>query len=479
MPIPVILSIIPVLAALLILFFPQTKKPQRIKHIAFIFSLLPLIFLLYFSWTRTLTGAEVDYVWIKALSIHFHLAIDPLSSIFLYITAIVIPFSLLAINDRPFRFINGFCSLILVLQGLLLIFFMAKDLALFTIFWEAILLPVYFIMNLAGGTHRQGAAVHFLIYMIAGSALMVAAVLGLYYESSIADGQGTFNLHALEQTAKTARHAGILGAIFLLAFSVKTPLFPFHAWLPSAYTQSSTSGTILLSALLSKAGVYGFLRIGLPLFPQQIAAWNPLLLGAAITGVLYGGLIAWQQRDFKRLIAFSSFSHVNFILAGVFALSEVANRGAVLQAINHAGLITALFLLCGWLEERIFTTSMDKVSGLAKYLPRLCWISLFFSLAAVALPGTNNFIGELLIFYGLFAIHPILTFILGLSIILSVMYMLYFMKKIYFSKSTPDFSRLKDMNTKELLIMTPLIILVLWIGIYPKPVLELIWETLK
>lgn len=463
------LFIVPFIASLGILVVPATASGKFFKRFAFLLSLIPLIILLVNH--HKLVGMEVDYHWISSLGIAFFLKIDALSLVFLYLTAVVIPVSILAVNCSKQIHSNLFYFLVLFLQGLLIGFFTARDLALFTILWESMLLPLYFIINFWGGEHRHQAALKFLVYMIAGSALMVAAILFLYFAAA-ANGTGTFNLDVLQSVASISHYAKWIFAIFMLAFAVKTPLFPFHAWLPDAYYQAPTSGTVLLSAILSKAGIYGILRIGMELFPQLLHEWSPILLGLAIAGVFYGGLAAWMQNDFKRLIAYSSFSHVNFILAGLFIWHQPAQAGAILQAINHSITIAALFIVVGWLENCLRTTSMSHVSGLVKYLPNLCWLTLFFVLSNVALPGTNNFIGELMIFFGLFGQNPWLAAILGLSVILSVLYMLRFMQKVYFGAPAAFQSSWIDIGTKELLIAAPLVALILWIGIYPAPVLN-------
>lgn len=467
-----VLFIIPFIASLLAFTF-SFLSAKNLKIFSFVLSLLPLALLIYNH--ANLIGAHVEHAWLPALSIEFYLHVDSLSLIFLYLTAIVVPISILAMPSRNLGLPNVFFGLVLLLEGLLIGFFTARDLAIFVLFFEAMLLPLYFIINLWGGPQRQTASLEFLIYMIAGSVLMVAAVLFLYFAAAV-NGSGTFNIDALAKVSSSVPHAAWLGAIFALAFAVKTPLFPFHAWLPDAYYQAPTAGTILLSALLSKAGIYGFLRIGVELFPDLLREWSPLLLGLAIAGVFYGGLAAWMQNDFKRLIAYSSFSHVNFVLVGVFIWNQTAHTGAILQALNHGLTITALFLVSGWLEERIGTTKINQVSGLAKFLPQLCWLTLFFVLAAVALPGTNNFVGELLILFGLFGQHPWLTAFLGLTVILSVMYMLRWMQKVYFEAPTFFQDSWVDIKGKELAIALPLVALILWIGIYPSPVLKQIQQ---
>lgn len=456
------LFVLPFLAWLVIFLLPLSSK--NVKRMAFALSLIPLALLIYGH--STLMNSSINYNWFPQLAIFFHLSVDTLSLLFLYLVAVITPITILSVKTESLSLPNIFFGLILLLQALLIGFFTARDLVVFTIFWEAMLFPLYFIISIWGGPEKRSAALTFLIYMIAGSALMVAAVLALYLSGN------SFNLDELARTASATPHAKWILAIFLLAFAVKTPLFPFHAWLPEAYYQAPTAGTILLSALLSKAGIYGILRIAIGLFPELLKEWSPWLLGFSIAGVFYGGLAAWMQNDFKRLIAYSSFSHVNFILVGLFIWHQPAEMGAIIQALNHGITIAALFLVSGWLEERLDSTEIGKASGLAKFLPHLCWLTLFFVLSSVAVPGTNNFIGELLIFYGLFNIHPWLTAFLGLTIILSVIYMLRWMQKVYFESPTFFQDRWVDIKAKEFMIAVPLIALTLWIGLYPGPILK-------
>lgn len=459
------LFIIPFVASILTFLFP-TKSGKKIKCFAITMSMVPLLMLLFFGGNHWV-GDTVKYAWFPFLSIEFYLRVDSLALLFLGLTAVIIPISLLAVRSTHIPYPHAYYGLILLLQGLLIGFFTSRDLVLFVIFWEAMLFPLYFLMTLWGTEQKRSAAFKFLIYMIAGSSLLVAAVLALFLTT------GTFNFDQLVTYASQSPHTKIICAIFVLAFAVKTPLFPFHGWLPDVYYQASTSGSILLSALLSKAGIYGFLRVGFTFFPDLIKEWSPLLLGLAITGVLYGGLAAWVQRDYKRLIAYSSFAHVNFILAGVFVWSQASHEGAILQAINHGITIAGLFMVAGWLEERLHSTSMGPFGGIAHFFPRLCWLTLLFVLSSIALPGTNNFIGEFLILFGLFGEHPWLTFVLGLTVILSVMYMLRWMQEVYFETSKGAFREsVQDIKLKELFIAFPLVALIFWIGIYPAPILR-------
>lgn len=447
-------------ATAIILFCCGRLSSRNVKNGTFILSLIPLAFL--YAGGSKWQGLSFDHAWLPTLGIRFSLAVDHLSLIFLYLANAIIPIAILSKSPQK----HTFYGLILLLQGLLIGFFTAKDLMCFTFFFEAILIPIYLLISNWGGEQREKASFKFIIYMIAGSCLMIAGALSLYFMAS------TFDIPTLSQTAEKAPYAYAIAAIFLLAFAVKTPCFPFHAWLPDTYCQAPMPATILLSAILSKAGIYGIMRVSIGLFPHIMVEWSPILQSVAIAGVLYGAFAAWAQTDYKRLIAYSSFSHVNFVLAGLFVWNELAQAGALLQAVNHAITITGLFLVAGWLEVRLGTTHYAKAAGLAYYMPKLCWLTLFFVLSAVALPGLNNFISEVMVLYGVFQHNYWLSATLGLTVIFSVLYMLRWIHTIYFNEPTRYHISYKDIMTKELLIATPLIALILWLGIYPGPTLS-------
>ena len=464
---PLILIILILAVAASLMFMLYACQIQYRKEIAFLFSLSTLFILVYSG--TSIFYQDINIPWFKALSIDFHLKVDHLSLLFLYLTAIIFPIVILSVKSREDS--SSLYGLILALQTFLVIFFTARDLVVFTLFWEATLLPIYFILTMFGGEGRKMAALKFIVYMIAGSFLLIVAVLSLYFSAASQLGTGSFNLDVLKNIADALPQATLLFTIFLLAFAVKTPLFPFHAWLPNAYTEATTAGTIILSAVLSKMGIYGMFRIGSEFFPSHIQAVAVYALPLAIFSVLYGAIAAWMQKDYKRLIAYSSFSHVNFIVAGFFVPSLIGHTGALLQVLNHGVIITGLFLVASFLEDRIQTKALYAHRGLAKYLPRLCWLTLVFILASVSLPGTNNFIGELLIFIGIFAVHPWYTPVLGLSIILSVVYSLRYMELNFFGKDVKEPPSFSDIGAKEMLIVAPLVIIIFLIGIYPQIIL--------
>lgn len=475
MPI-LILFIIPFLGAFLSLLF--SFLPGRIlKGLAFSLSTIPFFILLYFS--SGLIGIEANYEWMPAIGVHFHLSVDSLSFLFLFLVAIVVPVSIIAADENKLSGSGLFYGFILLVQGFLIGFFTARDLALFTFFWEAMLIPLYFLIGYWGGDRARPAALKFLVYMIAGAALLVAAVLALYNASGTSDSLRTFDLDRLAEISEKIPYARTVFVVFILAFAVKTPLFPFHGWLPETYYEAPTSGTILLSSLLSKAGIYGILRIGIGLFPDLMREWGPSLIILAIVGVLYAGLAAWRQTDYKKLIAYSSLSHVNFILAGLFVWNQTARTGSILQALNHGITIAALFLVADWLTRRIGTTEIGSYKGLARYMPNLAWLSLFFAMASVALPGTNNFVGELVVLFGVFQFDKRAAAVLALTMIFSAMYMLKWIRKVYFEEPSPFRSSWIDIQAPEIATALPLLSIILWIGIYPAPVLNRIKDQFK
>lgn len=463
----IFLFVVPFISAVLIFLLP-IRSEKWLKRLSFFLSLIPIVILSagYALWP----DMKLSVPWFPALSIYFDLRVDTLSLLFLYLTFFIIPVSFFAIKEDGKKLPNLFFGMILLLQGLLVGFFTAGDLVVFTFFWEAMIIPLYFIIALWGGQGKREAALKFFIYMVAGSALLIAGVLSFYFMGE------TFLIRDLTPFPASSHYAGWVFGIFVLAFAVKTPLFPFHAWLPDAYSVAPTAGSILLAGILSKAGIYGFVRITAALFPDFLEMWRFLLLPFAITGVLYGAFAAWGQKDFKRLVAYSSLSHVNFIIAGLFVLDELASSGAILQAINHGVTIAGLFLVAWWLEERINSTEMENVRGLTHYLPRLSWLTLFFVLSSVGLPGLNNFVGEFLILFGYFMKSGWIVAFLTLTVILSVVYMLRWMQNVYFDAPVPFQDSFQDIGIKEIAKGAPLILVILWIGIYPAPILK---ETLK
>jgi NADH-quinone oxidoreductase subunit M len=455
-----LLLLIPFLGAFVVL--PLSAIWAR--RISFLISLAPFVMLA--AGNNGWIGQDYKAAWLPSLHIYFHLAIDPVSYLFLLLTAAIIPLSLLAVQEEGEEASSLFYSLLLLTEAFLAAFFMAKDLLFFVLFWEAMLIPLYFVILRWGAGDRFSTAIRFIIYMATGSFLLIAGVLALYMASS------TLDLGELAHAAPTVAFPGLILFIFLLAFAVKTPLFPFHGWLPDTYTLAPYAGSIVLSALLSKAGIYGVIRIGYGIFPELMHAWSPWLLYFCLGGVLYGGIAAWTQTDFKRLIAYSSLSHVNFILAGLFAFSLPALEGAVLQSVNHGVTVTALFFAADWLQKRIGTTLFSSGGGLALEFPHLTWVVFIFVLSAVALPGTGSFVGEFMILFGLYGQSKVMAALFALTVILTVIYMLYWMQALFFGKPVSLPRTGQDLTAKERAISLPLVVLIWTIGLYPAFLLD-------
>lgn len=437
-----------------------------LKRTAILLSILPLFLFLYF-WIYDLRP-QIDRPWIPSLGIHFALSIDSLSLIFIVLTTLITPLAILVSDEHKIQNPLAFYGSILILELMLLGFFCAADLILFAFFWEGMLIPIYILLVCWGDEEREKTGMKFLLYTLSGSVLMIIAILSLYFLNPAHD----FLISAIAAHAAQSAYTPYLCAIFLLAFAVKTPLFPFHGWLPDAYCRSPLPVTILLSAVLSKAGIYGFLRIGPTFFFAQIETWSPFLLTLSIGGVIYGAFAAWMQADFKRLIAYSSLSHVNFILAGIFVQQKTAATGAILQSLNHALTVAALFIAADWVERRIRTTSIHKCGGLCLYMPKLCWMTLFFVLASIGLPGLNNFVGEILILFGFVVKRPWTAPIIATTLILSAVYMLRWMQQLYFGPPHLAEHAKNDLSKKELLIGLGLATAVLFLGIRPGPLLD-------
>ncbi len=469
---PLLLLFFAPLIAAFFLFAMVKVSSKWTKAFAAICSMVPLFILIL---TPKLLGRSYDVLWFKPLSIHFNLSIDSLTLIFLYLTALITPIAIITGPIKNLSHPNIFYGFILFLQALLIGFFSTKDLALFTIFWEAMLIPLYFIINIWGGKNRQFAAMQFLLYMIAGSALLVFAVIALYFAAS------SFNFDELAKLSSTMPYAGWYFFIFLVAFAVKTPLFPFHGWLIDTYCEAPKTATILLAALLSKAGIYGVIRILMGIFPLYMQMASPYVVCLAVIGVLYGALAALAEIDMKRLIAYSSFSHVNFIFAALFVWNGYALAGGLFQVVTHSIVIAALFIIVGYLIDWLKTSDMQLTGGLARKIPAVCWLTLFFIMANVSLPGTANFVGELLVLFGVFQMSWWVAAILGLSVIVSATYALRFQRKVFFGQEgvATVSSGIIDVRLTYFAVIAPLVIATLWLGIYPRPLLELIEPVVK
>src|SRR5688572_3376445 len=355
--------------------------------------------------------------------------------------------------------------------------FMALDLLLFYVMWEVMLVPMYFIIGIWGGERRIYASLKFFIYTMLGSLLMLVAIVYLYQAGeNPLTGRSSFSYDYLMRTASVSHTAGLwLFGAFFLAFAVKVPMFPFHTWLPDAHVEAPTAGSVILAGIMLKMGTYGFIRFAVPLFPA--AAMHPAvrttILVLAVIGIIYGALVAMVQPDFKKLVAYSSVSHLGFVMLGIFALTMQSVQGALMVMINHGISTGALFFLIGMIYERKHSRMIESYGGIARVVPMFAALLTFVSLSSIGLPGTNGFVGEFLVLLGAFRTWPVLSMIAATGVIFAAAYLLWAIQRVLFNPlDKPSNATLTDLNWRELGLMAPLVVAILWLGIYPQPVLR-------
>ncbi|HVC78460.1 MAG TPA: NADH-quinone oxidoreductase subunit M [Candidatus Micrarchaeaceae archaeon] len=403
--------------------------------------------------------------WVPQLSIFYHLGVDGISIWLVVLNAFLTVIAVLA-TPVTMKNANRFLGLILAMSAGLAGVFLAVDLVLFYVFWEAMLIPAYFLLWLFGEDEDQPgrAATKFVLYTLAGSLLMLVGVIGEY----VATGAKTFDLATLATIPPTASIQFGLFFVFALAFAIKTPLFPFHSWLPDAYRAAPTPMLITFAGVMGKAGAYGFLRIAIPLFPHPVLWWDwrwviPVL---AVAAIIWGALMALAQRDMKMLVAYSSVSHMGFIVLGIFAFNVQGQQGAVLQMVNHGIIVPALFLLVAWIADRTGTRDRSALAGLAPRMPVMAGVSVIVVLAALGLPGLNSFVGEFMTLLGAWQRAPVLAILGAIGLVLAPVYMLRFFQGT-FQGEPIDNRPMHDIYTGQLVLLSPLVLLMFVLGIYP------------
>lgn len=473
----------PLVGALLLLLIPKGKDNLVriggliISLVAFIISLM-----IYFDFDSTSSQFQFihDVEWINNLNIHYKIGVDGLSLILVLLTTFLTPLTLLSSWSSIEKKVKEFTFFMLMLEVGMIGVFVALDLFLFYIFWEAMLIPMYFIIGIWGGKERIYASVKFFIYTMFGSLLMLVAIIWLAVYASIQTGLFTTDLLKLYEIAPTI---GIdiqqyMFLAFAFSFAIKVPLFPFHTWLPDAHVQAPTAGSVILAGVLLKMGTYGLVRFCLPLFPQSAILYAPYISFIAVIGIIYGALVAMVQTDIKKLVAYSSVSHLGFVVLGIFAMNIEAMQGAIIQMINHGLSTGALFLLVGVVYERTHTREIEDYGGIAKLVPLFATIFLIVSLSSIGLPGLNGFIGEFLILLGAFQSDILSTWLFAVfaasGVIFAAVYLLWMYQRVFFGpvKHT-KLESLTDMNQREMIVLIPILLFIVWIGIYPSTFLEL------
>jgi NADH-quinone oxidoreductase subunit M len=414
---------------------------------------------------------QLEWNWMPQFGIHFHLALDGLSLLLIMLTFVLGVISVLASWSEIQEGVGLFhLNLLWVLAGIVGVF-LAVDLFLFYFAWELMLVPMYFLIAIWGHERRVYAAVKFFIFTQLSGLLMLIAILALYFAHHQATGIYTFEYADLLGSSISPSIAMWIMLGFFVAFAVKLPMFPLHTWLPDAHTEAPTAGSIVLAGLLLKTGAYGMLRFVVPLFPEAARSASPVILVLAVIGILYGAILAFAQTDLKRLVAYTSVSHLGFALLGIFTWNKLALQGAVITIICHGISTGSLFVLVGALQERLHTREIDRMSGLWQTLPRLSGSGLYFALASMGLPGLGDFVGEFLILLGVYQRSRILTVIAAIGILASTFYALKFVQYAFHGPNVHQW-RLPDLSLREGIIVAPMVVVLLWLGLYPQPVLN-------
>jgi NADH-quinone oxidoreductase subunit M len=478
-----LVTLFPLVGVLVLLFLPSEKK-NLLRWTALLASLatfgLSIWMLTLFRQAEVADAGAlhltISLPWIQVAgwNITYAMGVDGLSILLVLLTTFLTPISILSTWTAVEERVKDFMIFFLLLEVGMLGVFMAQDLFLFYIFWEFTLVPMYFLIGIWGGPRRIYAAIKFFLYTMAGSILMLLAILwlGIY--------QSTFSVPEL--IAKGGIPANIqlwLFLAFAAAFAIKVPMWPLHSWLPDAHVEAPTAGSVILAGVLLKMGTYGFLRFNLPLFPQAAVTAAPWMALLAVIGILYGAAVSYAQKDVKKLVAYSSVSHLGFVMLGLFALNPQGIEGGILQMINHGLSTGALFLLVGMIYERRHTRDMDAFGGLWKVMPVYGALTLIVALSSMGLPGLNGFVGEFTILLGAFGSQAIGTpWFAGLAaagVILAAIYILFMFQKLFLGPLDKDENKkLKDLNWREIVTLVPILVFIFWIGLYPKPFFDLI-----
>jgi NADH-quinone oxidoreductase subunit M len=416
--------------------------------------------------------------WIPSFGIKYHFGVDGLSIWLVMLTTFLMPLVVLASHSVT-KYLRGYLACMLVLETAMLGTLFALDGFLFYVFWEMMLAPMYFIIGIWGGKRKIYATVKFVLYTVAGSVLMLVALFYMAWLHKVQMGQYSFAINDLINTQLLLTEEMWLFAAFALAFGIKVPLFPFHTWLPDAHVEAPTGGSVVLAGVLLKMGIYGFLRLAYPLFPRAAEAYAPYLAALGVIGIVYGALVAWRQDDIKKLVAYSSVSHLGYCVLGLASFNLMSTSGSIYQMLNHGITTGALFLLVGVLYDRKHTREIAAYGGLAGKVPVFAFLFLVFTFSSIALPLTNGFVGEFMILAGSFQTFPALTAIAVLGVVLGAVYMLGLYKRTMFGEFNEEKNGdLTDVSLKEGIVFAPLLILVFVMGIYPQPFLSRMEKTI-
>ncbi len=474
--IPLLLSAIiflPLFGGLIVLAF--SRYPDRCRWISLGITGADLFLVanLLVQFIQNPGAITVDLLWIETFGIRYALALDGISLLLILLTAFLTLLCVLVSWRSITKRVAAFHFFLLLSQTGVIGLFLATDLFLFYLFWELQVIPLFFLIGIWGHSDRVHAAIKFFIFSITGSLLMLIALIGVVMIHKSQTGEVSFSIYALNTTLLTAKTEGWLYAAFLLAFAIKIPLFPVHTWLPDAHTEAPTAGSVILAGLLLKTGMYGLFRIGFPLFPGAAHNSASVLLILGFIGLFYGAWIALAQQDMKRLVAYSSISHMGLMVIGLALWNRYTLSGSILQMINHGLVTSALFILVGMIDERIGSRQMEKAGGLWRKMPLLSGFFLLFAMASVGLPGLNNFVGEILILAGAFKTRPWVGALGFVGIVFTLVYTLRLIQEVLFGEPKTD-DPYPDLSLRETAILGAIAIVVIFIGLHPDPLLNLL-----
>lgn len=457
---------------MLLMLLPRgSLKAMRITALLISVANLMLSLPLYFDFDSTTTAFQFEekYEWIPVIGAAYHIGVDGLSLLMVLLTAFLTPLVLLSSWEEIRRNLKGYLIAMLLLETGMIGVFVALDLLLFYVFWEAMLIPMYFIIGIWGGPRRIYAAVKFFIYTMLGSLLMLVAILVMYFYH----GGTTFDLLAIREQVFPLQHQLWLFGAFGLSFAIKVPMFPFHTWLPDAHVEAPTAGSVILAGVLLKMGTYGFLRFCLPLFPNAALKLAPVISILAIIGIIYGAWVAMVQPDLKKLVAYSSVSHLGFVMLGIFTFTVQGVQGGLIQMVNHGLSTGALFLLVGMIYERRHTRLISDFGGLARQMPVFTAFFMIITLSSIGLPGLNGFVGEFLVLLGAFLTNKVYAALAATGVIFAAVYMLWMFERVMFGKIThEENARLRDLSPREITVLVPVVVFVVIIGVWAHPFLQ-------
>nr|AEQ75418.1 NADH quinone oxidoreductase M subunit [Leptospirillum ferriphilum] len=478
-PILTFLIFFPIVSALLLLPFraiPNSDRTVRILALVltcveFLISLDLLLGMHHGSYQMQFTE---DHLWIPFANIHYSLGVDGISIVLIVMTTFLLPMCVLTSWKGISTRVVEFMMTLLILEGIMVAVFSATDFVLFYVFWEAMLIPMYLIIGVWGGPNRLYATIKFFLYTLAGSLLLLLVIISLYFV-----GGHTFNIVQLmgQHYSRTFQDFAFL-AMFA-AFAVKVPMFPFHTWLPDAHVEAPTAGSVILASVMLKMGAYGFLRFSLPMFPDASHFFTPLIFGLSLAGIIWGAMMALAQEDMKKLIAYSSVSHMGIVTLGIFVFNYQGIEGAMMGMINHGVTTGALFLCVGVLYDRTHSRQLSDYGGIAKVMPIFSTMFMIFSMSSLGLPGLNSFVGEFLVLLGTFRTHMALATLATTVIVLAALYMLYLLTRVIWGVYVQRAWSLPDLNRYEWGALLPLVLVVIWIGVEPNPLLSFLHASVS